>query len=163
MEEQTSSLKAKMLAGATAFVAGAALVSGFAATPVANAATTDATQVVNRASDSKVSANTSDDQENNQTGDQASDANSNSASSSSQSDDQSGDPSTDANGQANASSNSNAKSDSASDDKNTQNAGNLPQTGDHGLTAAAAATAVAGLATAAGMGVYVAKKKNRTV
>lgn len=160
MEEQTSSLKAKMLAGATAFVAGAALVSGFAATPVANAATTDATQVVNRASDSKVSANTSDDQENNQTGDQASDANSNSASSSSQSDDQSGDPSTDANGQANAS--SNAKSDSASDNKNTQNAGNLPQTGDHGLTAAAAATAVAGLATAAGMGVYVAKKKNRT-
>lgn len=160
MEEQTSSLKAKMLAGATAFVAGAALVSGFAATPVANAATTDATQVVNRASDSKVSANTSDDQENNQTGDQASDASS--TSSSSQSDDQSGDPSTDANGQANASSNSNAKSDSASDDKNTQNAGNLPQTGDHGLTAAAAATAVAGLATAAGMGVYVAKK-NRTV
>lgn len=159
MEEQTSRLKAKMLAGATALVAGAALTTGFAATPVVNAATSDATQVVNRASDSKVSANTSDDQENNQTGDQASDANS--ASSSSQSDDQSGDPSTDANGQANAS--SNAKSDSASDDKNTQNAGNLPQTGDHGLTATAAATAVAGLVTAAGMGVYVAKKKNRTV
>lgn len=159
MEEQTSSLKAKMLAGATAFVAGAALTAGFAATPVVHAATSDATQVVNRASASdKVSANTSDDQENNQTGDQASDANT--TSSSAQSDSQSGDPSTDANGQANAS--SDAKSESASDNKNTQNAGNLPQTGDHGLTAAAAATAVAGLATAAGMGVYVAKK-NRTV
>ena len=159
MEEQTSRLKAKMLAGATALVAGAALTAGFAATPVVNAATSDATQVVNRASASdKVSANTSDDQENNQTGDQASDANS--TSSSAQSNDQSGDPSTDANGQANAS--SGAKSDSASDDKNTQNAGNLPQTGDHGLTAAAAATAVTGLATAAGMGVYVAKK-NRFV